>query len=107
MFNFFWSGKWDLVAHKVLVHPKETGFSVVSLEFKVVALLVQWVRCLVVCPNGWVYLLTYWLLDRHGVTPYAFFSDPLSFPAAPFPPFYSVLSSAWIRVDGQACPLVP
>lgn len=55
-----------------------------------------------VCPYRWVYLLTYWLLGRHGVTPYAFFSDPSSFPAAPFPPFYSAHFSAWIRVDGRA-----
>lgn len=62
LFNFFWSGKRDLVARKVLIHPKESGgFSFVSIDFKVAALLIQWVCRLVVCPNGWVYLLTYWL----------------------------------------------
>ena len=105
LFSFFWSGKRDLVARKVLIHPKDSGgFSVVSVDFKVAALLIQWVRRLVVCPNGWVYLLTYWLLDRHGVTPFAFFSDPVSFPDAPFPPFYSDLFQAWRAVKGGASP---
>ena len=36
---FFWSGKRDLVARKVLIHPEESGgFSVVSIDFKVEAL---------------------------------------------------------------------
>ena len=101
LFGFFWSGKRDLVSRKVMAQPKESGgFSVISIEFKVAALLVQWVRRLTVCPNGWVYLLTYWLLDRHGVPPYAFFSDPSSFSAASFPPFYSDLFRAWCAVDG-------
>ena len=105
VFSFFWSGKRDLVARRVLVHPKEAGgFSIVSLNFKIAALLVQWVRRLEVCPNGWVFLLRYWLLDRHGVTPHAFLADPSSFPFAPFPPFYSALFSAWVTVGGGASP---
>ena len=105
LFNFFWSGRRDLVARKVLIHPKESGgFSVVSIDFKVAALLIQWVCRLVVCPNGWVHLLTYWLLDRHGVTPFAFFSDPFSFLDTPFPPFYYDLFQAWRAAKGGASP---
>ena len=44
IFSFFWHGKRDLVARKVIIHPKEArGFSMVSVEFKVLALLAQWV----------------------------------------------------------------
>ena len=94
-------GKRDLVSRRVMAQPKGSGgFSVISIEFKVAALLVQWVRRLAVCPNGWVYLLTFWLLDRHEVPPYTFFSDPSSFSAASFPPFYSDLFRAWRAVDG-------
>lgn len=112
VFKFFWPGKRDLVSRKVMAHPKrEGGFSVVSIEFKVVALLAQWVWRLVVCPSGWVFLLTYWLLDRHGVTSYAFFYDAASFPASPFPPFYSTLFSAWkvraVVAPWPGLPLVP
>ena len=42
VFNFFWSGKKDLVARDVVVHPRESGgFSVVSTRLKVQSLLVQ------------------------------------------------------------------
>ena len=57
LFCFFWSGKKDLVARKVLVHPYTCGgFSVVSIDFEVQSLLVQWIRRLLVSPNGWVNL---------------------------------------------------
>ena len=57
LFFFFWSGKKDLVARKVLVHPYTcAGFSVVSIDFEVQSLLVQWIRRLLVSPNGWVNL---------------------------------------------------
>ena len=53
IFGFFWSGKRDLVARNVLVHPYTSGgFSVVSIDFKVQSLLVQWIRRLLVSPNG-------------------------------------------------------
>ena len=85
VFDFFWSGKRDLVARNVMYHPKDAGgFSVVSIDFKVSSLLVQWVRRMVVCPNGWVFLLTYWLLDRFGVTPLAFSLTLLRFLLCPF-----------------------
>ena len=71
LFNF--SGR------AVLIHPKESGgFSFVSIDFKVAALLIQWVCRLVVCPNGWVYLLTYWLLDRQCHS-FCLFLKPLFF----------------------------
>ena len=55
VFNFFWSGKRDLVARNVLIHQRDAGgFSVVSVEFKVTSLLAQWVRRFVFSPNGWV-----------------------------------------------------
>ena len=102
VFKFLWSGKPDLVCRNVMFHPKEAGgFSVVSIDFKVSSLLVQWVRRLVVCPNGWVFLLKYWLLDRLGVSPVAFLSSPSSFPSASFPPFYSALFRSWSALGGS------
>ena len=58
--NFFWAGKRDLVARKVLYHTKcQGGFSVVSVEFKLHSLLAQWFRCFGVSPAAWVSLLTF------------------------------------------------
>ena len=116
LFSFiFWSGRRDLVACKVLIHPKGSGgFLIVYVKFKVAALLVQWVRRLVVCPNGWVFLLTYWLLDRHGVTLFPFFSDLSSFLDAPSLLFIPILfrTGAPLNVDlilgslgSNACPV--
>ena len=103
VFNFFWSGKRDLVTRNVLFHPYDSGgFSVVSIRFKVHSLLAQWVRRLSVSPNGWVYLLTYWLLDRFGASPAEVFSRPADFPSARLPAFYSCLLQAWEALRGSA-----
>jgi len=57
---FFWAGKCDLVARKVLYHTKlQGGFSVVSVEFKLHSLLAQWFRRFGVSPAAWVSLLTF------------------------------------------------
>lgn len=103
VFNFFWSGKRDLVARNVLFHPYDLGgFSVVSVQLKVHSLLAQWVRRLSVSPNGWVYLLTYWLLDRLNVSPFVAFSRPVDFPFGRLPPFYFSLFQAWEALKGSA-----
>ena len=102
VFKFLWSGKPDLVCCNVMFHPKEVGgFSVVSIDFKVSSLLVQWVRRLVVCPNAWVFLLKYWLPYRVGVSPIAFLSSPSSLPSVSFPPFYSALFRSWLVLGGS------
>ena len=52
VFDFFWSGKRDLVARNVVIQsPDLGGFSVVSLQFKVYALLSQWAKHLLVSPG--------------------------------------------------------
>ena len=53
VFNFFWSGKRDRVARNVVIQPPDLGgFSVVSIQFKVYSLLTQWVKRLLISPNG-------------------------------------------------------
>lgn len=103
IFDFFWSGKRDLVARDVLCHPLVSGgFSVVSIKFKVQALLVQWVKRSLACPNGWVYLLTYWFRDRFDATPFEVFSNPCLFTSSVLPPFYSSLLQAWVALGGSS-----
>ena len=51
VFSFFWKGKPDLVARKVVCQPTSLGgFGVVSIELKACALLVQWIRRLLTKP---------------------------------------------------------
>lgn len=103
VFDFFWSGKCDLVARNVLVQsPDSGGFSVVSIQLKVFSLLSQWVKRFLVCPNGWTYLLKYWLLDRFNATPFEVFSNVLDYAVARLPPFYSSLFAAWGALRGSS-----
>ena len=92
-----------MVARKVLFHPYTSGgFSVVSIEYKIQSLLVQWVRRLSVTPSGWVYLLTYWFLDRFNASPQDVFSNPHGFPSTRLPVFYSSLLKSWIALGGSS-----
>ena len=101
VFSFFWAGKRDLVARKVVFHPKELGgYGMVSVAFKVRALLVQWVRCFLKAPSGWVYIMTYWFLDRFGASPLDVFSSPDLYPRGLLPPFYASLLRAWLALGG-------
>ena len=103
VFNFIWTGKRELVVRRVMYHPKSRGgFSVVSVDFKISALLIQWVRRLSVCPNGWVYLLKYWLLDRHGVSPLDFLANSSLFSFSRFPPVYTDLFNSWVSAEGSS-----
>lgn len=102
IFKFFWSGKRDLVARKVVFHAREVGgFSVVSTEFKVHSLLVQWIRRFASSPTGWVALMTHWFSDRFGASPMEVFSHPFRFSPDRLPPFHAALLKAWRALDGS------
>ena len=102
VFNFFWSGKHDLVARKVVVHPRHSGgLGVVCTKFKVYALLVQWIRRFLSSSGAWVSLLTFWFFDRFGVGPYDVLSDPVRFSPGVLSPFYCSLLQAWQALGGS------
>ena len=106
VFDFFWSAKHDLVTHKVVVQsPNLGGFSVVSLQFKVSALLSQWAKRLLVSPKGWTFLLKYWLLDRFDATPLEVFASTVDYPVSQLPAFYSSLFTAWCASRGSSVSL--
>jgi len=103
IFSFFWSGKRDLVSRNVLFQsPDSGGFSVVSIQLKVHSLLAQWVRRLSISPNGWVYLLKYWLRDRFDATPLEVLASTSDFPISRLPQFYSSLFKAWCALKGSS-----
>ena len=59
-FKFFWAGKRDLVARRVVVQPRSLGgFAVVDFFSKVSALHVQWVRRFLVSPSSWVSFMVF------------------------------------------------
>ena len=61
IFKFFWGGRRDLVARRVVVQPFCLGgFSVVDFQCKVSALHVQWVCRFVSSPSSWVSFMVFW-----------------------------------------------
>ena len=102
VFKLFWSGKRDLVTRRVVVQPTSCGgFSVVDVELKVWALLLQWVRRLSVSPSTWVSFFSFWCVRTWGVSPVQVLSTPYRFcDLRRLPCFYRALLSAWSSAGG-------
>ena len=104
VFKFFWKGKPDLVSCAVVVQPNCCGgFSVVDVNLKVSALLLQWIRRIASSPNFWVSFLVYWFNLHLGLSPVQVFANPPVFDVN-LPPFYVSLLCAWRLAAGSASP---
>ena len=104
VFKFFWKGKPDLVSRAVVVEPNCCGgFSVVDVNLKVSALLLQWIRRFASSPNSWVSFLVYWFNLRLGLSPVKVFANTPVFDVN-LPPFYVSLLHAWRLAAGSASP---
>ena len=102
IFKFFWSGKRDLVARKVVVQPFcNEGFGMVDVRSKISALHVQWVRRSVTSPSSWSVLFSYCFLDRFGASPLTVLSTRSIFSSHRLPPFYAALLDAWCSCGGH------
>ena len=66
--------------------------------------LAQWVRRLKSRRKGWVYLLTYWLLDPYGVTILLAFSGCVELDWELLPSFYCDLFKAWTALQSSWSP---
>ena len=101
-FSFFWSGKRELVSRSVVIQSSLFGgFSVVSVQYKVWALLGQWVRRFASSSAGWSSLMSFWFVSSFGVLPSVVFSRPFCFDPRVLPPFYSSLLLAWRGLNGS------
>ena len=104
VFSFFWSGKRDLVARDVVYHSTfQGGFGVVSVRYKVHALLAQWVRRYVTAPNAWAHMMIFWLFSCFGVDPQTMLATPSLFllVASGLPAFYCALLRAWTALHSS------
>ena len=103
LFKFFWKGKPDLVSRSTISqHPFLGGFSVVSKQFKVQALISQWVKRYFLSPGPWSTLMSYF----HSLfrsSPFEVFSWPFAFAPERLPPFYKALLLAWRSLKGAFC----
>lgn len=93
----------------VILWPEMLSFSLLileafrwSIQFKVYSLITQWVKRLLVSPNGWVFLLKYWLLDRFDATPFEVLASTFDYATERLPPFYSALLNAWCCLRGSS-----
>lgn len=94
--NSFGLVKKNLVRRDVVFQKKDSGgFSVVSVKFKVQALLVQWVKRSQEFQGGWISLLTYWLFDRFGIDLPIILESVSLFSLALLSPFYRTVFDAW------------
>ena len=75
--------------------------SVISTEFKVQSLLVQWIKRFASSSSGWTGLMSYWFQFYFNASPLDVFSDPFSFNPDVLPPFYAALLKAWHAVRGS------
>ena len=106
VFQFFYNGKPDLVTRDVLVQPPSCGgFSVVNVQLKVWALLLQWVRRFSLSPASWVSLFSFWCNQGFSASPVQILSNPLQFPGTGgLPGFYLALLTAWRSANGVFLP---
>ena len=104
VFSFFWSGKRDLVDRDVLHHSiLRGGFGVVSVRYKVHALLAQWVHRYATAPNACAHMMTFWYFDRFGIDPQTVLATLSLFLLVASGPsaFYRALLRAWTALHGS------
>ena len=98
VFNFFWSGKRDLVSRSVVVQSSLFGgFSVVDVKLKVWPPLAQWVKRFASSRSGWVSFMSYWFWLSFDASPTEVFSAPSSFRLGDLPPPPPPSISPWLR----------
>ena len=83
----------DVVHHSTL----QRSLGVVSVRYKVHALLAQWVRRYATAPNALAPMMTFWLFDRFGVDPQTVRATPSLFllVASGLRAFYRAPLRAW------------
>ena len=108
VFQFSYNGKPDVVTREVFAQPPSCGgFSVVNVQLKVWALLLQWVRRLSLSPSTWVSFFSFWCNQGFGASPVQILSNLLRFPGAGgLPGFYSALLTAGRSAGGTFLPIV-
>ena len=88
-------------AHVVVQRHGSGGFGVVSVQFKVWALHVQWVRRFVTSFSCWMQFLFYYCRKAFGALPGVVLSRRYRYDLSSLPPFYRGLLSAWVAAEGS------
>ena len=99
VFSFFWNGKRDLVARKVVCQPKPLGgFGIVNVSLKVTSLHALWLKRLITSSHSWRFFLYDWFPDV-----VLFLRNPTDVPRH-LPEFYKSVFSSWTSLGGGFSP---
>ena len=88
-------------AHVIVQPHGSGGFGVVSVQFKVWALHVQWVRRFGTSFLCWMQFLFYYFRKAFGTLPRVVLSRRYLYDLSSLPPFYRGLLSAWVAAEGS------
>ena len=100
VFSFFWKGKKDLVARRVVCLPIPAGgFGVVNIAFKIASLHALWVKRLVTSSHPWRFFLFDWFPDHRN-----YLGNPVTAVPWALPEFYKSVFAAWSALKGGLSP---
>ena len=74
-----------------------------QIQFKVQALISQWVQRYFLSPGPWSTLMSYWFHSLFRSSPFEIFSCPFAFAPERLPLFYKALLLAWRSLKGAFC----
>ena len=100
VWSFFWSGKRDLVARKVVCLPKSKGgFGVIDFQLKADAFALQWVKRFFTAAHGkWK---DFFVSASLGCEPHeALLSSFSRRQLSSLPEFYQIVFRVWTSLDG-------
>ena len=103
LWPFFWSGKRDLVARKVVCLPKtKGGFGVLDCHVKAESFVLMWLkRYFSPEPAKWKDFFRHFISSCFGLPPHSALSSRFSRrQLQTLPPFYQVMFNVWKSLDG-------
>lgn len=103
IFQFFWSGKKELVSRDTLsLPPARGGYGLAHVKLKSFSLKACWIRRYSTSPNSpWIAFFSFFIRHFFGSEPLDVLSSPAFYPPHLLPPFYGELLLAWSFLGGQ------
>ena len=103
VWNFFWSGKRDLVARTMVSLPKgQGGFGVINLRENADSFALQWVKCFFAPFEGkWKVFFTHFYMSAFDVQLHnALLSEQYCQQVKQLPDFYKTIHRVWRTLGG-------
>ena len=108
VWNFFWSGKRDLVARTMVSFPKgQGGFGVINLREKADSFALQWLKRFFAPSEGkWKAFFTHYYMSAFNMQPRnALLAEHCRQQVKQLPDFYQIVHWVWQTLDGDVLSL--